>query len=320
MRLTFLALFLFLGVVSYSQKSLDSLARIDTLDIDTKPFKPFKIISINGLSSIPLVFMGFNSHDQVYKEKSGNLELGKIYSDYGVTASVTHYFSKRIGLGIEYVFESNRIHPFYTNPFYTTDYSGCEKEVGNEDDYTNSYMAIRHEAFQVHTHTLMPVIEWSSKRKKALPLRVHNQFGVGFGLTRIAEKDYLYEISWVENRRFTTFEHPGSQQYNAPSGIVYMSTDSTFNYEELYNYKNTYSSIKVMYATHLRFNLSEQLLMNIGFRINFNFNFGGYSGNLDSEDPVEQAYYINREEMLNYIARKRIFSIGALNLGLSYKL
>ena len=313
MRIFIFLLFLFSGVFTYSQ---------DSLNVSTpSTFKPFQLISINGLGSVPLIYNLFYSNsreNEEFVEKSGKLKKRKNYFDYGINANFTHYFSARFGFGVEYVFESNTIHPFKYNPFETEDYSVCGRKFGTEDDYTSSGASLRHEAFQLLTHTLMPVIEWSTK-SRVLPLSLHNQFGIGYSLSRINKKDYLYELESASNYRSSTTEFPGSHPYNSASGTIYKSIDSTFNYDAFYNYKNNYSAIKLMYATHFRFSLTEKLLMNIGVRINFNYYFGGFTGNLDTDDPEEQAFYINREEMLNYISKKRIFSIGYLNLGLAYK-
>lgn len=135
------------------------------------------VISIDGSLRGTLIYNAFlpnfNYNDQSLNGKSSSHFIG-----VGVSASLSHYFSKRIGVGIDVNMMSNYIKT--PTQLWTSYY---DYNLG----YNNS-AEVTVEKMRMHTIYVIPKVEWSSNGN--LPVGISHSIGVGYAGSFIVDKAY----------------------------------------------------------------------------------------------------------------------------------
>lgn len=283
------------NILLFSALCLSSLSYSQTYGY----FGKKNTFSINGTGSIPLIYMFTRRDVSNYKKSGKTLTQQNDLFDAGLNLAYSHAFSGSFALGFEYdllfgnVKGPNNAYFSYIEPYY---------------DYPNYYIIpIKHEELSIRTNVFMPKIEYTFTGEQ-MPFGINNQLGIGYSTTKVLEKDYIYQ-----------FSNLGSYGSIDSSAIM---NRKTLNYDELKSIKG----ITIMYAFNVRTPISKQLMINYGIRYTLNMSFTPESSSFvedfvyssGNEIPKSQNYLIDSNEIKSAVGKKRLSSVIALNIGLTY--
>lgn len=284
MKLVLGLLFFFLSTGSFAQNSYGYFGKKNVLSAD-----------VTGCAPAVYWFTRKNHSSHNYRKSGSKLVDRNDLFDGGINLTYCHFFSGKFGLGMEYGLNfSSMAGP---STFYMTTAYGTGNEYGFE---------IRHEQLKLQSMTFLPKIEWSFLGEQ-FPIGISNQFGVGFTTTKVVKKDYLVEVVSVNgNENNLTLPN----EYD-PSKIL--------NYENI----NSIKSITLLYAFNVTTPVARNLAINYGIRYTlnispelFNDNPNEYYYGYGTSDEVE--YFSESGSIRNNIRSRKLVSIIALNLGVSY--
>lgn len=242
-------------------------------------------LSVSGFGSIPIIYWYRGREYDNYKTQGKSLIQENDYFDGGLNLSLSHCFSGKFALGLEY----NLIFANSSAPS-TGDYSTT---VGSYE--TNYYFSMKHEQLSLRTNVIMPKIEYTLSGSQ-LPFGINNQVGIGYTTTKVVEKDYLFKIN---------------QDSYAPDTVLIGK--NMINYDALKSIKG----MTIMYAFNVRTPISKHIMINYGIRYNLNLSFSSIKNAL-FYDNTQDKYYTRTSEIENIVARKRSSSIVSFNIGVNY--
>lgn len=254
-------------------------------------------LSINGTGSIPLIYMFTKRDISNYKKSGKTLTQQNDLFDAGLNVAFSHAFSGSFALGFEYdLLFGNVKGPAYGYYSYT--------DFGY---YNYNIIPLKHEELSIRTNVFMPKIEYTFTGEQ-MPFGINNQLGIGYSTTKVLEKDYTHQ-----------FSNLGSYGSIDSSAIM---NRKTLNYNELKSIKG----ITIMYAFNVRTPISKQLMINYGIRYTLNMSFTPESSSFvenfvyssGNETPKSQNYLIDSNEIKSAVGKKRLSSVIALNIGLTY--
>lgn len=182
--------------------------------------------------------------------------------------------------------------------------------VPNTTDYYYYYYQITPFTMNVQTTSIMPKIEFSSK-KSLLPMGLSQQIGIGFYKSKIIDKNYNVNI--------------GYSNVEEPSGTNMFPNDSIKPYDEaylkthLYDYKNQniIKSTSLMYALSIRTAISKHVMINYGFRYTISFTNIAY---LFDKSNNQDDYLLDYSDIKRRVVNQRALNLITFNLGLTYVL
>ena len=223
--------------------------------------------------SIFNLLLGPNYGETYLKKKGGRLHNGRNNLDYAFRFNYSHAAAGSFGFGVEYSMELGNI--------------ACPT------DETNSGFTY-YENLRMQSHVFIPKIEVASK-SSLLPIGLSHHIGVGFGLTKIAERDYSYGE--------TTFSN--SVPFGGSIPIVGTRNDHV-------NYDLSIRSLKLLYEMHMRTPITKWVTLNYGFRYNLNVPISSSVGSATGPDQVSSS------EILSRMRYQRWRSLITFNLGIGY--
>lgn len=233
--------------------------------------------------------------DNYYKATgSNNLQLSLDRLNYGFSGTIGMAYErdKAISLNVSQMY-GNIPGPglIIVRP------SDANEGTGNFTIYTE------HENLSVRSLVIMPNLCFSSK-SSLLPVGVSHEFGIGYRITSIVEKDYVYEASpfYYAYTDQTGNYHQINASSNAEANAF---VDSLVKADGPYiDYNRKYSGISLSYAMRIRRPLNDYLALNAGLRYSLHFT-----------KSSDKGYYMDPilDEMLSY----HRFSIITFDIGLT---
>lgn len=219
---------------------------------------------ISARGTTPLVNNIF-VNDYYKKEGSNTLHLSKDRFNYGFSGTVGMAFEhdKAICLNVSEMFGNIPGPTVIQTP-----------DMGGTAIYLRA-----HENIRLRTLLIMPTLCFSNK-SSLLPIGISHEFGVGYRMTNVVEKDYIFALEY------------GGSGTSESLGISYI------------DYKRKYAGLSLSYALRIRRPLSNTLALNAGLRYMLNFS--------KADDKVYNYYYdpIPREILSYHRCSIITFDIG----------
>lgn len=219
--------------------------------------------------------LGADYEGSYFKKKGSRLLSTKNRLDYALRFNYSHAFKGNFAMGFEYSIELGNI--------------ACPE---NYDDLTGTFTY--YENLRMQSHVFIPKFEFASK-SSLLPIGLSHQVGVGFGVTKIAERDYLYSDGNL------------SSYYQTGASIPVTGTVS-----DHVDYGVSLRSLKLLYEMHIRTPLTKWLNLNYGFRYNLNVPIGRDFGSPNSNPDI------NSSTLFYKMRSQRWRSLITFNLGVGF--
>lgn len=239
-------------------------------------------IELNGLGSIPMFGWFLNETGPIYKANGKSLTQGNDNFNYGFRVTLGRVLKRNTALSLELGYDYRNV----SGPEYVT-----TKYLDQWGYYSEQYVQLKHEMFDVSTFSIMPKIEWT-KSGGLLPIGLNHQIGIGYSSAKIQEKDYIYRIT---------------------SGAEYLSASDSANFsEKLVDYDQRYKGFSLMYAFNIRKPITKSLMINYGIRYTLNLRQYGQTFSGSSN------YLMDHSEAAQKIGRTQLTNFMTFNLGVSY--
>jgi len=243
------------------------------------------IISFNATGAVPLLNIiatrNFENFE-LYRNSSGNLFSTDNFLDGGFNASFIHGFSNSFGFGVE----------------YAMNFSNCAGprtvRYPNEFGSTN-FLEIQHEMLDLTTMTFMPKIEFTTN-SSIISVGLHSSFGIGYSLTSVKERPYL-------SKPVDLFD----------------DTYAVYDQNKVFNQKDNYHSLTIMYGLTARIPVTKNLLFQCGVRYSLNLNVNVIpDGMFNNTTGPTFGYYTSKQEIATHIAQHRALSLVTGNIGFAF--
>jgi len=249
----------------------------------TKGFYNAKyLVSAEMIGHIPFIYNSYKREDD-FSKYDRDLKKKKDNFNYGFRISAGKVISKKFIVSLEGGID-------FSNVYLSM--SGSNLPL---PDYSTSKMILP--ALSVQTFSFMPKFEFASK-KALMPLGFSNQFGFGFSLSHVVNKNYAARAT-VYNDQI--------DEYTIDVNPSYMA-------KHFYDYDKAepIKCLTLMYAISMRTALSKKLLLDYGVRYTLNMAF-------DRSDVRESSeYIISDSQMKHYVQNQQFLSVIRLNLGATY--
>lgn len=241
-------------------------------------------VEINSTSNIPIFSWLWAERNQYKASGVGSTmyqTLDKL--NYGIHGVVGRSGKKNVGFSLEFGYDFQNI----AGPDYLYDAITYTDEWGYENSYS---LYMKHERLDVRTITIMPKLE-ITKKGGTLPVGLNHQIGLGYTISSIKEKDYVYTIT---------------------EGEQYLTGEDSVNFEKnLINFDQKYKGFTLLYAFNVRTPISRSLMINYGIRYTLNLrNFGQFIPN--------STHYYSEYDIKKDIGRTRALNFLTFNIGLTY--
>lgn len=143
------------------------------------------VISIDGILKGNIIYNTFQKNNGYMSGKFDGKERNRLIGG-GFNASITHYFSNRIGLGIDF----NMVYSNIKTPKYLYTYEETYDPVSGY--YIVNHTKTELQEMRMKTMYIMPKFEWKSGGN--LPVGIINHIGIGYAGSHIVEGNYsLYK-------------------------------------------------------------------------------------------------------------------------------
>lgn len=217
-----------------------------------------------------------------------NLNERRDWFNYGYRLNLSRMVSNQVSIGLEFnqdFAEAN----FPTEAYIPTYANG----------YLENYPIYgAHENIDISTITIMPKIGFNSRG--ILPLGITHEFGIGYSITSIKERDYNYEFFYD----YYFFGDPIE---------TYTLTNETNG--PLIDFDKTFKGFTLLYGISVKKNITKTLFLNYGFRYTFNWLVG--SGNYYGLSSNNDISY-NQHQLYKNIRHQRVFNFVTGNIGLTF--
>lgn len=191
------------------------------------------VVSVDGSIRATLIYQSLLSSFK-YNTGSLNGETSNPGIAGGFTASVSHYFTKNVGVGIDFSMTFNQL----KMPF--------EKNFNSFSPYIADYNSTATvEKMNMRTYYIIPKIEWASRGN--LPIGICHSIGVGYANSVLTDDEYRVRLTNVYDN----------------SGEFYSSVEHTgpLNY---YSYNKPLHGVVLEYGLKLRFPVTSFMAINVG--------------------------------------------------------
>jgi hypothetical protein len=225
------------------------------------------------------------------REQNGKLIDGRNLLDLGLNVTLGHAFSSEFALMIQgsiNTFDVNLVGPLNYTPYYSNTQDG---NGGGEN-----YSLYEGTFIKAQTMQIMPIIELGGGGG-LLPVGLVHQIGLGFGRTKILDKNYRFE---------------GVDQ-NSSDNSSGMFTPVVFtNKDPLFDEKLSFVSTSLMYKIGMRIPINNFITYNIGLRYNINITTkGDYFSNVSK-------YIFDARDVLQAVKSREYSSFSFLETGISF--
>jgi len=222
----------------------------------------------------PFSLLRYSEYSVKYLKVSGKrLKSGSNVIDLNFNFGYSHAFKGNFAVGFEANYERGN-------------FGVSSLDIGNGE---NQYF----ENFRTNSFTFIPKLIFATKNS-LLPVGLSHQIGIGYGLTKVRQRDYAYAVS---------------EDYY-PIDTSFPITD----YEPTpINYSLVAKNIKVMYELNVKTPISESMTINYGIRYNINIPMGYTIKEVPVETPA-----ISNTSIYDDIKSMRWRKVASFNLGVSY--
>lgn len=240
-------------------------------------------IQVESVMSYPLFSNFLSNENNAYTSSNSSLILKKDNFNIGFRINAGYAIKRNIALSFEYGQEYSSV---YLDPYNTV--------------YTNfgDQYFVEHEMLDVTTNVFIPKIEFGTS-KSLLPMGLSHQIGFGISYSKVKEKDYLYRYVDYSGASYTGYTH-----YSTSSSDL-----DPINFSNLKSLKR----YVILYALSMRSPITKNLMIHYGLKYTLNVGkkqiYNSYSNNSNE-------YFTS--EIIQSVARQRLYSFMSVNVGLTY--
>ncbi|MBC9812654.1 hypothetical protein H9Y05_09240 [Crocinitomicaceae bacterium CZZ-1] len=228
------------------------------------------VVSVDGSLRATLIYQSMLSN---YRYNTGTLtgESSNPVIAGGFTASLSHYFTKNVGIGIDFSMTFNQLKmPYAKQLSYLPDYN-----QGYYIDY-NSTATI--EKMNMRTYYIIPKFEWASRGN--LPIGICHSIGIGYANSVLTNDNYRILVR-------NLYDNNG----NLIPSMEYKESTST---------QRTLHGVVLEYGVKLRLPVTSFMAVNVASNLRFhmphlqNLTMGGDSEYIDWEEDVRRSMRTSR--------------------------
>jgi hypothetical protein len=232
----------------------------------------------------------FRQPFEYYKTNSSNtLVSGKDNFNYGFQLGVGITVKKNVAINLQ-------------SGIWFSDVAGPSSIYGGNYTYP-----VRHENLNVRTLSFLPVINIAEK-SALLPVGFSHEIGIGYTVSQIVEKDYVYQ----PREQYTYIFDNNTNQYISTKYILDSLEAKNGSFID---YSKKYKGFTAMYGLKFRTPIGKNLLINYGLRYTLNLVGSTEDGYNSSNDYGSATSY----ETIRYHIRKAHFrNVLSLNVGVTY--
>lgn len=229
------------------------------------------VVSIDGSLRAALIYQSMLSS---YRYNTGTLtgESSNPIIAGGFTASISHYFTKNVGIGIDFSMTFNQLKMPYAKSISYLPYDN----QGYYIDY-NSTATI--EKMKMRTYYIIPKFEWASRGN--LPIGISHSIGIGYSNSILTNDDYRILVRNV---------------YDSNGNIV-----PSVEYKISNNTQRALHGVVLEYGVKLRLPVTSFMAVNVASNLRFhmphlqNLTMGGGNNQyIDWEEDIRRSMRTSR--------------------------
>lgn len=232
------------------------------------------------------MFGNLRGQNEGYDE---NLKRKVDWFNYGFRVNLGRLISNHVSIGFEFDQDYAQVpapYSIYGNSSYGYYYIGS---LGP------------HEMIDINTITIMPKIGVS--RKSIQPLGITHEFGIGYTITSVQDKDYAYKFTFT--------------QYDENLGVDTQYNLTNQNNGPLIDKDTKFKGVTLLYGLNVKKNLTKSLFLNYGIRYTFNWLLGHSKISYDDATSNNIAAF-STEDLFIHIRRQRAYNFVTANIGLTF--
>jgi hypothetical protein len=242
-------------------------------------------IQVESVMSYPLFsnLSVLNDSYNPYSASNNMLVAKKDNFNIGFRITAGYAIKRNIALSFEYGQDYSSVYP--------------SQDIYVYDNFGLGYgYQVEHEMLDITTNVFIPKIEFGTS-KSLLPMGLSHQIGFGISYSKVKEKDYLYR--YVDYFGYLPYTHYSTS-----------STDlDPINFSNLKSLKR----YVILYALSMRSPITKNLMIHYGLKYTLNV---GKKQSYNSYSNNSNEYFTS--EIMQSVARQRLYSFMSVNIGLTY--